>query len=927
MKARAPTDGPAGLENHRFEPGHIVRFFDDDATLSEAVAEFLRPTLLARGPGLVVATAPHRLGIRGFLESKGVSVAPLLDSGRLVFLDARETLARFMDGESPNPEHFAAVIGGVLDRLSQAGMPFVYGEMVDVLWRDGQHEAALRLEAMWNELMRVRRFRLLCGYHLNAFGSQEQAANFDAVCDEHTDVVPRSPTAEAEPATRREIARLEQRNRALEREILARQAAEGALKNALRERDAVTVLADRDRDALRLRAAAIVESSDDAIISQDLNGEITSWNEGAERLYGYTAREMIGRSIAVLIPEDHTEDFPMIFDRLRHGDRIEHYETVRVAKDGHRIDVSLTISPIKDAQGNIIGASKIARDISERRRTEQALRASEERLALELAATTRLHALSSRLLTARSLTEALDDVLTNAIATSEAAFGHVQLLDLEQGTLRIHVQSGFPDPVLDRIERIGLDDDVACARAARQGYRVMVEDVKATPESAPHAEVAATMRFRSYQCSPLLSHRGQVLGVLTTHWRAPGPLSERNARLLDLYARHAADVVERFQTEHALQEADRRKDEFIAILAHELRNPLAPVRNASHYLSLQNLDAPDLRRAVTMIDKQVSLMSRLIDDLLDVSRISRGMLELRPERTLLQELVDAAVEACRHELDSRQHRVRVSLPLNPVPLHADRTRLIQVLCNLVTNAAKYSPRGSQIDVSAWVDENHMLSLSVRDRGAGIPREKLAEIFNLFAQLDRTLEHQNGGLGIGLTLARQIIELHGGTIEARSEGVGLGSEFVVRMPVLPAPLVTPAETPVPPRLATRRVLVADDNRDAADSLAMLLEMNGHQVIRAYDGRSAVELAARHRPEVLLLDIGMPELDGYEVARRIRELPWGADAMLIALTGWGHEQDERRAHAAGFDAHVVKPAKKDVLNQLLSGMPVRKATPRR
>jgi PAS domain S-box-containing protein len=926
LSARASIHRPPDPGDPRSEPGHIVRFFDDDATLCEAVAEFLRPALLARGPALVVATAPHRLGIRGFLESKGVEVPPLVDSGRLVCLDARETLARFMEGETPNPERFAAVIGGELDRLSGAGMPFVYGEMVDLLWRDGQRETALRLERMWTELMPIRRFRLLCGYHLGGFASHTRTAEFDAICDEHTNVVPTSPTAEADPEMRRAIARLEQRNRALEREVLARQAAEEALKNALRERDAVTVLADRDRDALRLRAAAIVESSDDAIISKDLNGEITSWNEGAERLYGYTAREMIGRSVAVLIPEDHTNDFPMLLDRLRRGERIEHYETVRVAKDGRRIDVSLTLSPIRDVQGNIIGASKIARDITARRQTELALRASEERLALELAATTRLHALSSRLLTARTQVEALDDVLGNAIASSGAAFGHVQLLDHDEGTLRIHVQSGFPDEVLDRIERMGIGEDVANARAARQGYRVVVEDVQARPESAPHPEVAATMRYRSYQCSPLLSHRGQVLGVLSTYWRAPGPLSERNARLLDLHARHAADVIERFHAEHTLQEADRRKDEFIAILAHELRNPLAPVRNASHYLSLQNLDAPDLRRAVKMIDQQVSLMSRLIDDLLDVSRISRGRLELRPERALLQELVDAAIEACGHEVESRQHRVRVSLPPTPVPLHADRTRLIQVLCNLVTNAAKYSPRGSQIDVSAWVDENHMLSLSVRDRGAGIPREKLAEIFNLFAQLDRTLEHQNGGLGIGLTLARQIVELHGGSIEARSEGVGLGSEFVVRMPVLPAPLVTPAESPAPPRIATRRVLVADDNRDAADSLAMLLEMNGHEVIRAYDGRSAVELATRLRPDVLLLDIGMPELDGYDVARHIRELPWGADAMLVALTGWGQEQDERRAHAAGFDAHVVKPAKKEVLNQLLSGMPVR-AVPQR
>ena len=552
----------------------------------------------------------------------------------------------------------------------------------------------------------------------------------------------------------REIARLEQKTLALERELQAHRLAEVALQNALRERDALTPNATLDEEAFRLRAAAIVESSEDAIISKDLNGDITSWNEGAERLYGYTASEMIGRSIAVLIPEDHTNDFPTILARLGRGERIDHYETVRVAKDGRRIDVSLTISPIKDRLGHIIGASKIARDITEKKRIAEALRASEERLAHEL----------------------------------------------------------------------------------------------------------------------------------------------------------------------------RRKDEFIAILAHELRNPLAPVRNASHYLSIHEMEAPDVQRAVQIIDKHVSVMSRLIDDLVDVARISRGALELRPERAVVQELVEAAVDASRHEIDSRRHHLRLALPKELITLHADRTRLIQVLCNLITNAAKYSPQGGAIEISARVDEGRMLSLSVRDRGAGIPREKLNEIFDLFAQLHRTLDQQSGGLGIGLTLARQIVELHGGSIEAHSEGVGLGSEFIVRMPILPAPPVVAAELAAPVRNATRRMLVADDNRDAADSLAMLLVGRGHEVVVAYDGRSALELADRHRPEVLLLDIGMPEMDGYEVARRIRDRTWGKDVMLVALTGWGQEKDERQAFEAGFDAHVVKPAQKAILNRLLAGLPASETSTR-
>jgi CheY-like chemotaxis protein len=318
-----------------------------------------------------------------------------------------------------------------------------------------------------------------------------------------------------------------------------------------------------------------------------------------------------------------------------------------------------------------------------------------------------------------------------------------------------------------------------------------------------------------------------------------------------------------------------------------------------------------------MIDQHVNHMTRLIDDLLDVSRISQGRLELRRERVMLDDLVEAAIGSIRHELEAHRHTLRVTLPEVPIAFRADRARLIQVLSNLLTNAVRYSPPGGEVVIAASITDFGQLRLSVQDRGAGIPSEKLEEIFHLFAQLDRSLEREGGGLGIGLTLSRQIVQLHGGTIEARSEGPGRGSEFIVKVPIhAPGPAVQ-AIAPPAAAVTLHRIVIADDNRDAADSLAMVLERRGHEVYRAYDGAAALELAIRQVPDVLLLDIGMPKLDGYEVARRIRALPWGKNVLLVALTGWGQEKAGQEAREAGFDAHVVKPATPAMLERLLAG----------
>jgi PAS domain S-box-containing protein len=377
------------------------------------------------------------------------------------------------------------------------------------------------------------------------------------------------------------------------------------------------------------------------------------------------------------------------------------------------------------------------------------------------------------------------------------------------------------------------------------------------------------------------------------------------------------DISVRKRAEDAVREANHRKEEFIAILAHELRNPLAPVRNAAHFLRLRNLPDPEVHRPIEMIERQVAQMARLIDDLLDVSRISRGVLELRLERLMFRDIADAVVDMCRDEVDARGHTLRVVLPEIPVPLDADRQRLIQAFCNLVSNAAKYTPPEGHLEFVARV-RGGILDVQVRDNGIGIPADKLADIFELFTQVDRSLE-RHGGLGIGLTLARQLIQLHGGSILAESGGPGRGSTFVVQLPVaVGVPAAGRSARDVSERVAeSKRVLVADDNRDAADSLALILELSGHVVQRALDGEEAIAIAEQFRPEFAFIDIGMPRVNGYDVARRIRREEWGHTMHLVALTGWGQEEDRRKAIEAGFNAHYVKPMEPQTLNQLLAG----------
>ncbi len=378
------------------------------------------------------------------------------------------------------------------------------------------------------------------------------------------------------------------------------------------------------------------------------------------------------------------------------------------------------------------------------------------------------------------------------------------------------------------------------------------------------------------------------------------------------------DITDRKRYEQSLQDADRRKDEFLAMLGHELRNPLAPIRNAAQVIRLLSPSDPNVRRSTEVIERQVEHMSRLVEDLLDVSRITRGKITLQKEPVELAAVLARAVETARPLIDARRHRLTVTLPSTVLRVNADPTRLAQVVANLLTNAAKYTEEGGHITLGVESDAD-TATIRVRDTGVGIPREMLSRVFELFTQVERSLARSEGGLGIGLTLVKNLVELHGGTVEAHSDGPGRGSEFVVRLPVLSLPHAANAGEGERTRslaVPSRRILVVDDNVDAAQSLAMLLQVSGHEVRTAHDGPTALQLAQTWPPQAVLLDIGLPRMDGYEVARRLRQQPAMENALLVALTGYGQEEDRRRALEAGFNAHLVKPADADELRHLLA-----------
>ena len=459
--------------------------------------------------------------------------------------------------------------------------------------------------------------------------------------------------------------------------------------------------------------------------------------------------------------------------------------------------------------------------------------------------------------------------------------------------------------LIGRRDIIGKSVREALPEIAGQGFVKLLDRVYRTGEShfgngvpvqlARQSAQASEERFIDFVYQAARGADGSIVGIVV----------------------HGIDQTERHRATQAMKDADRRKDEFLAVLAHELRNPLAPIANYVQLLDHFAGDADAVRQAGTVMRRQVDQMVRLIDDLLDVSRISSGKIELRRGRIEIAAVVRQAVDAARPYYESRRRKLKITVPGEPITVNADSARLTQVIGNLLHNAAKFTDDGGHVWLSVE-SELDTAVIRVRDDGMGIGPAQLSSIFQMFMQADASLERTEGGLGIGLALVRSLVELHGGTAQASSEGIGKGSEFVVRLPLcIEEPTQRSTEGKASkPRTPGARVLIVDDNRDACDSMAQLLRTGGHDALTAYDGLEGVAEAQKHQPDVILLDLGMPKLNGYDACRRIREQPWSSDAVLIALTGWGQVEDKRRTEEAGFDAHLVKPVDLAVLEHLLA-----------
>jgi PAS domain S-box-containing protein len=617
------------------------------------------------------------------------------------------------------------------------------------------------------------------------------------------------------------------------------------------------------------RLAAIVEHSDDAIIGKGLNGIITSWNAAAERLYGYKAQEAIGQPISTIVPSDRQAELKSIMERLVDGERIEHLETERLKRDGTRVEVSLTVSPIKNAYGEVIGASKIAQDISQRKRAEEALRTSEARKAA-------------------FFRTALDCIISidhegrvlefNPAAEHTFGYREVEVLGKELASLII-------------------------PPAMRDQYRRGLAHYLATGEG------------------PILNRRLEMIGVRSDGTELPVELAVTRVQAEGpaVFTAHLRDITERKQLENQLRqyiadlsEADRRKDEFLAMLAHELRNPLAAI---GYSMQLLSASPEQLSLATEITQRQVRQLTHLIDDLLDVSRITTNRVQLRKEAVDASVLVTRAVGSARPAIEERKHKLTVDISNEEMPLFADPTRIEQVIVNLLTNAAKYTPEGGDISVKAY-PENEQAVIKVRDSGVGIPREMLARVFELFIQVDPTIDRSAGGLGIGLTVVRHLTEMHGGTVSAASEGLGKGSEFSIHLPMSSIRGAAATPTAAPTVRSGLKVLVVEDNVDSARTLSLLLRGLGCTTQEVHDGPPVIDAAKSFKPDVILLDIGLPGLDGYQIARLIRQTPELSDVRLIAVTGYGQRQDRERSRDAGFDDHLVKPVQFEALVETLA-----------
>lgn len=698
----------------------------------------------------------------------------------------------------------------------------------------------------------------------------------------------------------------------------------------------------KQAEALRAHLAAIVESSDDAIISKTLEGIILSWNQGAERIFGYSAEEVIGKPINILIPPERVDEEPLILERLKGGARIDHYETVRVTKYGRAVNISLTISPIKDSRGNIIAASKIARDITERRQAEAALRTVKDELEVQVEDLRQLHEMSIGLMNKLDIESVLKEVLRATLAIQGTDLGMLSLCDPDHAQLNLEIHSGFDEEFLKTVANVPYGAG-ACGACYEQRRRIIVEDVEVDPLFAPYREAARLAGFRACHSTPLFTRGGKIIGVLSVHFRQPHSPSEREIRLMDLYARMATDVIENARLHYQVQnelaereqllereqaarvraeEASRLKDEFLATVSHELRTPLNAIIGWTHMLRNRRLDEPAQARALEAIERNAKSQAQLVEDILDVSRVITGKLRLNIEQVDLAKVINSAIDCVQLAADAKGIQLAVILDPSARYISGDASRLQQVVWNLLANAIKFTPSGGTVEVHLQRADSYV-QIRVSDNGQGISADFLPFIFDRFRQGDGTTTRSQGGLGLGLAIVRHLVEIHGGTVKAESAGPDQGATFTIQLPqTRAAELASSQRRDTATRMAYRptstnftslqsldgvQVLLVDDDQDTLHMLRILLTEHRAKVETASSVAEALEVLQWYKPNVIVSDISMPGEDGYSLITKLRASDKAGDKQVpaVALTASARVEDRARALSAGFNMFVPKP----------------------
>jgi len=684
--------------------------------------------------------------------------------------------------------------------------------------------------------------------------------------------------------------------------------------------------------------AAIIESADDAIISKSLEGIITSWNQGAERIFGFTAEEVIGKPITIIIPPDHLDEEPNILARLRAGERIDHYETVRMRKDGERLNISLTVSPIKGPSGKIVGASKIARDITPRKHYERMLREQAD----ALRTLNEVGKLISAELDLHKTVQAVTDAATALTGAKYGSFFY-NVLNEEGASYMLHTLAGAPRELFEDFP-MPRATDLFSPTFRGQGV-VRIADVRNDPRHGKNSPYFGMpeghLPVTSYLAVPVVSRSGEVLGglffahpdvdvfterdeIVVTGLAAQAAVAMDNARLYETAKRARAEAERAAEENERLyrqaEESSRLKEEFLATISHELRTPLSAILGWARMLRMGQLSEEHAAKALDTIERNARAQAQLVDDLLDVSRIVTGKLRMDVQPADPNAFIDAAVEAVRPAAEAKGVRVQKVIDTAAITIPGDPVRLQQVVWNLLSNAIKFTPRDGRVQIRSERVNSH-LEIVVSDTGQGIAPDFLPHVFDRFRQADQKTSRQHGGMGLGLAIVRHLVEMHGGSVRAASEGEGKGATFTVMLPISPVYHVDASGSRVHPaardllspvddctdRLDGVRILVVDDESDTRDLLKQGLEYCGAKVGVAGSAEEALQKVTASYPDILISDIGMPRVDGYELIRQIRRLPkeLGGKVPAIALTAYTRTEDRLQALRAGYDMHVPKP----------------------